>query len=96
MANVAYTRIEHGKDDGSVVVVEEGDEVKGLPSDVVKDLKEQGLVGAPLTSSAEASEEVEELEEQNAELQARVRELEQALQEAKGPVGPAQPSGDKK
>ena len=38
MAKVAYTKIEHGKDDGTLVVIEEGDEVKGLPAEVAKQL----------------------------------------------------------
>ncbi len=87
MANVAYTRIEHGTDDGDLVVVEEGDEVKDLPADVVKELKEQGLVGEPPKTKAERDEDLESLEAENDELQARVQELEAQLAAAKKPAG---------
>jgi hypothetical protein len=73
--NVALTTIRHGKEDGTVVVIEEGEKVTGLPSDVVKDLKEQGLVGSPAMTPSEVDEE-------KAELQAKIDELNAQLAEA--------------
>lgn len=73
---VALTTIRHGDDKGNVTVINEGDEVKGLPSDVVKALKKQKLIGdAPQANSAV-------VDERDA-LQQRVAELEAALEEAR-------------
>lgn len=80
---IAFTEIRHGKDDGSVVVINEGDEVKGLPKDVVEDLKAQGIIGEQ-TSAAE----VEDLNEENEELRAEVAELKKKLAEATKPQDP--------
>lgn len=83
MSDVALTEIRHGKEDGEVVVVKEGDEVKGLPKDVVENLKEQGLIGAPPVSTVEQNEKVEELEQENEDLQKQVEKLQAELAEAK-------------
>lgn len=80
---IAFTEIRHGKDDGSVVVINEGDEVKGLPKDVVEGLKAQGIIGEQ-TSAAE----VEDLNEENEELRAEVAELKKKLAEATKPQDP--------
>ena len=93
MANVALTTIRHGKDDGSVVVVKEGDEVKGLPKDVVEDLKSQGLIGEPAVSTVEQDEQVEKLEAENEDLQKQVEELQAKLAEAEeGKTPPTPPA----
>jgi hypothetical protein len=76
MAAVAFTTIRHGKDDGEVVVVNEGEEVKGLPADVVKDLKEQGLVGEPPKTQEEKDEDKEALQARVDELEAQLAEFE--------------------
>jgi len=89
MADVALTRIQHGNEDGSVTVVEENEPVKGLPADVVKDLKAQGLIGSPPASP----QEQDDLQEENDELRAQVEELKAKLAEAKkDPPPPPDPN----
>lgn len=79
---IAFTTILHGNEDGSVVTINEGEAVKGLPKEVVDDLKAQGLVGdAPVAS------EVQEAEADA--LRARVVELEAELEAAKKVAPPA-------
>lgn len=85
MADVAYTTIRHGKDDGTVVVVNEGDEVKGLPSEVVKDLKEQKLIGPKTVSS-------DEVDAEKAEMQAKIDELEAKLAESQAAATKSTPA----
>lgn len=75
MGLVAYSRIEHGKEDGSLVVIEEGESVTGLPKDVVETLKETGVVGETPVPDAD----------EIAELRARVAELEAELNGAQDP-----------
>lgn len=72
---VALTTIRHGGTDGKVTVIKEGDEVEGLPSDVVKALKKQKLIGEPVSNAAVVDE--------RDELQKRVAELEAQLEEAR-------------
>ena len=79
MSNVAYTQIQYGAENGDVVVIEEGDEVKGLPAGVVKDLKELGVVGEPLKSQSEKDADIDELEAENEELQKQVEALQKQL-----------------
>lgn len=78
---IAYTEIRHGKDDGSVVVIKEGDTVKGLPKDVVDQLADQGIIGDEPTR-----EEVVDLNEENADLRAQVEALQKQLAEASNPT----------
>jgi len=91
MTKVAYTKIEHGKDDGTLVVIEEGDEVKGLPAEVTKQLAEQGLIGEPLTSGTEKDQTIDELEAENEDLKSQLEKVRAELVAAKTP-----PDGDKK
>ena len=78
MSDVALTTIQHGMENGKVVVVKEGEPVEGLPSDVVADLKEQGLIGkAPVVQEDDddaEDERVADLEAQVAELRAKLAE----------------------
>ena len=81
---VAFTDIRHGQDDGNVVEIKAGDDVKGLPEDVVDQLKGQGLIGDPPRTRDEKdsandalAEENERLEEQVAELKAKLAAAEQ-------------------
>ena len=84
---VAYTEIRHGNDDGTIVTINEGDEVKGLPKEVVEQLKEDGIVGdAPSQEKTDdLNEEVEQLSEENDDLKAQVAELKKQLAAAKTP-----------
>lgn len=79
MAKVALTRIEHGKKDGELVVVEEGDKVpSGLFSkDELEVLEASGSVG----DEAQLPPDDDEV----AELRARVAELEAKLQAGQDP-----------
>jgi hypothetical protein len=52
MAEVALTNIEHGTEDGKVVRVAFGEPLKGLPADVVKELKDAGAVGSEKDAEA--------------------------------------------
>lgn len=72
MADVALTTIQHGTDDGDVVVIREGDEVKGLPKEVVADLKEQGLIGEPAATPAQSDDEKKALKARIAELEGQL------------------------
>lgn len=82
---IAFTKIRHGKPDGTVVVIEEGETVKGLPEDVVAQLKEQGIIGdKPEVQSAEN----DELAKENADLRKQLEELQAQLKE-KTPPAPA-------
>ena len=85
MANVAYTQILHGKDDGTQIVIEEGKEVSGLPTDVVKALKEQGLIGPPLDAETAAAQS-EELEAENVALREQIAALKAQLDEKSVPA----------
>lgn len=85
MANVAYTQILHGKDDGTQVVIEEGKEVTGLPTDVVKALKEQGLIGPPLDAETAAAQS-EELEAENVALREQIAALKAQLNQNTDPA----------
>lgn len=75
---VAFTTIRHGKDDGSVVEVKENDTVKGLPEDVVKSLKEQGLVGDPPKTQAEKDDDLAAAQAEIASLRAKLEEAEKS------------------
>ena len=81
MANVAYTQILHGKDDGTQIVIEEGKEVSGLPTDVVKALKEQGLIGPPrdAETAAAVNDELAAVNDERAAENAALREQIAAL-----------------
>ena len=81
MATVAYTKISHGQKDGTVVTIDEGAEVKNLPTDVVKELKELGVVGPPLDAQA-AAKVNEELQTENDELRAQLEALQAQLAES--------------
>jgi pheromone shutdown protein TraB len=72
---VALTQIRHGNEDGTLTVVEQYQDVKGLPKDVVEGLKAQGLVG-DLPEAPQALVEERDL------LAQRVAELEQQLKDA--------------
>lgn len=86
MALVAKTHIVHGKDDGSTVEIAQGDEPKGLPKDVVDELKKAGLVGEEEPTASQAVE-TEDLREENEELAAQVEDLKRQLAEAQKPAG---------
>lgn len=79
MADIATTTIQYGAPDGERIVIPEGEPVKGLPKDVVKELREQGHIG----DSALTPEESDQIVAEKEALQARVRELEQELKDAK-------------
>lgn len=93
MALVAKTDILHGKDD-EVIEIRQGEEVRDLPSDVVKQLKAQKLVGEPAPTASQ-SEENEDLEQENEELAAQVEELQKQLEEARKSSGNSGDSGSK-
>jgi hypothetical protein len=87
----ALTRIVHGKEDGSRVVVEEGESVPSglLDKDTLDLYKQEGLVGAKVDANADSSglaEEKEALAQRVAELEAQ---LAQRDKEAKDPKQPA-------
>jgi hypothetical protein len=86
MATVALTGIKYGKEDGSLVEFDEGDDVKAsdFPKDVFEDLKKQGAIGTP-PRPREEDASAAELEEENNALQERVKDLEKQLAEAKKP-----------
>lgn len=69
MSLVAYSRIVHGKDDGSRLVIEEGNKVSGLDKETMQALKEAGVVGE---EAAATPDEVEELRAKVAELEAQL------------------------
>ena len=85
MANVAYTQILHGKDDGTQIVIEEGKEVSGLPTDVVKALKEQGLIGPPLDAETAAAAN-DELAAENDALREQIATLKAQLNQNTEPA----------
>lgn len=84
---IAFTEIRHGNDDGSIIVIKEGETVKGLPADVVKDLTEQGLIGNK--AEVEIVQDPEVVKENEA-LKAQVEALQKELAAAKQtPTAPA-------
>ena len=85
MANVAYTQILHGKDDGTQIVIEEGKEVLGLPTDVVKALKEQRLIGPPLDAETAAAVN-DELAAENDALRKQIAALKAQLNQNTDPA----------
>lgn len=88
MADIATTTIQHGMPDGERIVIPEGEPVKGLPKDVVKELREQGYIA----DSALTAEESDQVLEEKKALEDRVKELEQQLKDAKD--GNPKPAGD--
>jgi hypothetical protein len=78
---VALTAIKHGDDDGKETWIDEGDEVKGLPKDVVTQLKEDGILVEASTLPDKASEENEDLSEENEGLKTENENLRQRLAE---------------
>jgi hypothetical protein len=95
MAVYALTRIVHGKEDGSRVVVEEGEPVPSgvLDKEVLEQYKAEGLVGAKVDAAADDSglaAEKEALEQRVAELEAELKQRDKEKDE-KPPVNPAGP-----
>lgn len=83
---IAFTEIRHGLKDGKVLVIKEGDEVKGLPADVVNQLKEQGIIGDAATTEVVVDEE---LQKENEDLKAQVEALKKELADASKTPSPA-------
>jgi hypothetical protein len=89
MTDVALTTIHYGTDEGEVLVFEPGDSVSEIPTDVLENLKEQGAVGEPPVTKAQADSEKDELKAQVADLKAQLAEARAAKPEApKGPQAP--------
>jgi hypothetical protein len=82
MGLVAFSEIRHGKDDGDVVVIPEGEPVKGLPKEVVEELKAVGAVGEEPKASSETQEELAEVTSERDRLADEVEQLRQQLAEA--------------
>lgn len=79
MSYVALSKLGYQKDKSdpeSVVWFEEGDEVKGVDKEVVEQWKVNGTIGEPPPALAHVAAEKEQLE-------ARVAQLEQQLEDAK-------------
>ena len=83
---IAFTEIRHGLKDGKVLVIQEGSEVKGLPADVVDQLKEQGIIGDAATTEVVVDEE---LQKENEDLKAQVEALKKELADASKTPPPA-------
>ena len=79
MAVVALTTIRHGAEDGTVTVVEEGDQLpaKVFTKDQLAELEENGSIGEPVVATPAATDE------EKAALEARIAELEAELEAAK-------------
>jgi hypothetical protein len=77
----ARSTIRYGTEDGSVVTIEHGEVIKGLPDEVVDELIEAGAVATtPKVTTSSAPEEIAKRDD-------RIAELEAALAEARSGGG---------
>jgi hypothetical protein len=83
MALTALTTLTHGKEDGTRVVVPEGEKVpQGLfTKEQLEELKENGAIGEPPPSPSEVAAS----DEENANLKEQVAKLQEELAAARAP-----------
>jgi hypothetical protein len=86
---IAVTDINHGNPDGSVTYINAGDEVEGLPEEVVDELLASGAI-SDQPSPAAATDRIKELEAEVARLQALANDR----GTVEGSTSPLQPKDD--
>lgn len=83
MSKVAFSEIRHGKDDGEVLVIKEGEPVKGLSKEVMLELEAAGAIGEEPMASSEVQADLAAVESERDDLQDQVQKLQQELAQAK-------------
>ena len=92
MSDIALTTIIHGNDDGSVTRIEYGEPVSGLPAVVIKQLKDDGVIGDEPMANSEAMAQIEALKSQLAEAQARLNQQSENQKTDSADSAPVEPA----